>query len=1140
MPDQKLRLLALDGGGVRGLSALIILAQLMETIDPDSPPKPCDYFDMIGGTSTGGLIAIMLGRLKLSIDDCIDAYLSLSGRVFQKKRHRVTTKGNIQGRFDSEELERAVKEVVIKQGLHKDALLKDASDNACKVFVCATSKQTSETVCLTSYKSPRGGSDLLNSVKIWEACRATSAASSFFDSIAIGRYEEEFVDGATGANNPVWEVWNQAQLIWGPEPLEGRVQCLVSIGTGVPSLKPFQDNFLHIGTTLITIATETEQTAERFRRDKTHLDNTSRYYRFNVTRGLEDVGLEESKKRKEIAAATRRYVGTQDVLKQMQTCADKMARREYFGDYRTTFSLEGVPRVGEFIKRPAEMAKLERALLPQRQSNQQKIFVLHGLGGIGKTQLAVEFARLHHRRFSSVFWLDGSSEDSLKRSAASCARRISEGQLSETSRAYSAGSGNLDDIVKEKMDWLAQPHNTDWLLIIDNVDREYNPRDPDPDAYDVRRYLSGADHGAVLITTRLAKLEHLGDSQSLGKVNKNQSEAIFQSRYKRAYDPIRSERLFNVLDGLPLAIAQAGAYLQESGVEIETYLKFYKQQWKELQNLADAPLQDYPDRSVWTTWAISYNAVRKKDEAAANLLLLWAFLDNKDLWHGLFAGCRVSSLIARRLSEWIGNIASNQLEFTKAIQLLRNYSLIEEVEDLESYATHPTVHEWAYHFQSKDIREELAQLAVLVVGWAVPNSSSRDYPAIQRRLLPHAQVCSQWVSVGKRKQRPGSPNTDEVNFEGVEEKEVSLDAIHRLGLLYHDQGKLAEAEKMYRRALDGKEKAWGPDHTFTLNTVDKLGNLYTDQGKLAEAEKMYRRALDGMEKAWGPDHTSTLDTVNNLGNLYADQGKLAEAEKMYRRALDRKEKAWGPDHTSTLDTVNNLGNLYAGQGKLAEAEKMYRRAFDGYEKALGPDHTSTLDTVNNLGILYAGQGKLAEAEKMYRRALDGYEKAWGPNHTSTLNTVHNLGNLYESQGKLAEGEKMYRRALDGFEKAWGPDHTSTLGTVNNLGILYAGQGKLAEAEKMYRRALNGYEKALGPDHTSTLDTVYNLGNLYADQGKLAEAEKMYRRALNGYEKALGPDLTSTLRTSNNLQLLSASMRTRKRDRIKHWMGLKNT
>ena len=194
--------------------------------------------------------------------------------------------------------------------------------------MCATSKQTSETVCLTSYKSARGGGDLLNSVTIWEACRATSAVSSFFDSIAVGRYGEEFVDGATGANNPVWEVWSQVQMVWGQQSVEGRIKCLVSIGTGIPSLKPFRDDVFHIGETLVAIATETEQTAEKFRRDKMHLDNTGRYYRFNVAHGLEEIGLEESKKRKEIAAATRRYVGSQDVLKQMQACAGNVSGRE--------------------------------------------------------------------------------------------------------------------------------------------------------------------------------------------------------------------------------------------------------------------------------------------------------------------------------------------------------------------------------------------------------------------------------------------------------------------------------------------------------------------------------------------------------------------------------------------------------------------------------------------------------------------------------------------------------------------------------------------------------------------------------------------------------------------------------------------
>src|ERR1700712_4057813 len=99
MPGDDIRLLALDGGGVRGLSSLIILRSLMAVIDPDNPPKPCDYFDMIGGTSTGGLIAVMLGRLRMSIDDCIASYASLSDQVFEKKSHRVKMNGQLQGRF---------------------------------------------------------------------------------------------------------------------------------------------------------------------------------------------------------------------------------------------------------------------------------------------------------------------------------------------------------------------------------------------------------------------------------------------------------------------------------------------------------------------------------------------------------------------------------------------------------------------------------------------------------------------------------------------------------------------------------------------------------------------------------------------------------------------------------------------------------------------------------------------------------------------------------------------------------------------------------------------------------------------------------------------------------------------------------
>ena len=192
--------------------------------------------------------------------------------------------------------------------------------------------------------------------------------------------------------------------------------------------------------------------------------------------------------------------------------------------------------MSRFVERPAEMAVLERVLLAERQSSRQNTLVLHGLGGIGKTQLAVEFALQHQHKFSTVFWLDGRTKDSLTRSIASCASRIPQGQVSDMSRTYSkTGNSDINVVVQEVMGWLAQQDNTEWLLIFDNVDRDHNYHNSDPDAYDVQHYFSSAVHGSILITTRLAKLEQLGEPQQLGKVDKDQAEAIFRSRYRKDY-----------------------------------------------------------------------------------------------------------------------------------------------------------------------------------------------------------------------------------------------------------------------------------------------------------------------------------------------------------------------------------------------------------------------------------------------------------------------------------------------------------------------------------------------------------------------------------------------------------------------------
>jgi hypothetical protein len=207
-------------------------------------------------------------------------------------------------------------------------------------------------------------------------------------------------------------------------------------------------------------------------------------------------------------------------------------------EYRVSFSLKGIPR-GRFVDRPEEMRRLEQVLIPQRKAQseeyRQQVIVLHGLGGIGKTQLAVEFARKHQAAFTSVFWLDGSSEHSLQQSIAYCAGRIPEGQIPETSRKYSSSAnGDLNAVIGDFMEWLSRTENKRWLIIFDNVDRDYQ-QETDIDAYNISNYIPEVDQGVILITTRLANLQQLGESVQLGTVGMSQAQAIFRKWYNQDF-----------------------------------------------------------------------------------------------------------------------------------------------------------------------------------------------------------------------------------------------------------------------------------------------------------------------------------------------------------------------------------------------------------------------------------------------------------------------------------------------------------------------------------------------------------------------------------------------------------------------------
>ncbi|KIV90286.1 hypothetical protein PV10_07605 [Exophiala mesophila] len=338
LETEGLCLLSLDGGGVRGLSSLYILRGLMLRLNDERKKvhlpqvKPCDIFDLIGGTSTGGLIAIMLGRLEMDVQECIDAYTELMSTVFEKKRGRfaIGWKGDVKARFSSKALAGAIKNVIEKRGLSADTPfyveVENEETRRCKVFVCAKAKETLHVAYLRAYRLPGRPAE---KATILEAALATSAAPTFFDAVKIG--QRMYVDGAMGANNPVFEVEKEAANIWCERTghIEPLIKCFISVGTGVPRINPLSDRAWKFMTeNIVKVVNETTETEQSFAsRWRGHLDK--RYFRFNVQQGLQGLGLAEYKEQGRIDAVTDEYLQHQNTIPLVYKCVMNLRSKKY-------------------------------------------------------------------------------------------------------------------------------------------------------------------------------------------------------------------------------------------------------------------------------------------------------------------------------------------------------------------------------------------------------------------------------------------------------------------------------------------------------------------------------------------------------------------------------------------------------------------------------------------------------------------------------------------------------------------------------------------------------------------------------------------------------------------------------------------
>ncbi|RDW59198.1 hypothetical protein BP5796_12122 [Coleophoma crateriformis] len=591
---------------------------------------------------------------------------------------------------------------------------------------------------------------------------------------------------------------------------------------------------------------------------------------------------------------------------------------------------------------------------------------LVGLGGVGKSQIAIEHAYRvrEHNPQTTVFWIHASTKIRFEQAYQEIADRL-ELPWRDDPKV---------NVLRLVYNWLSSEANGQWLMILDNVDdgnvllggddtfRGVLSHDQSADLQPpLETFLPQSRNGSILITSRNSMaasnlVDTFGELIQVEPMEEVDSVELLKTKIPRDKS-LESDfkELAQALEGIPLAITHAAAYIRSKPrITVSIYLRLFREsevyQANLLENNETNDLRrDHSTRhAVITTWQISFDQIQRTNIEAADLLALMSMFDRQGI------------------PEWLLLNNMDKLQFEDTIALLISFSLVREQAGSSAFEMHRLVQLSTMRWIQRNRQlERWRSEAIKVIARLFPSGDYETWSDCQI-LLPHArEIVSYRV-------------TDQQDL-------LSLASVNtRLGWFYCLKWNLIRAEPTLREAIVVREMELGVNHPDTLTSVSRLASVLERQGRYTEAESMNRRALEGREKELGVNHPDTLTSLDNLALVLNSQGRYTEAESMNRRALEGSEKELGVNHPDTLTSLNNLTLVLNSQGRYTEAETIGRRALEGSEKELGANHPDTLTSVSNLASVLNSQGRYTEAESMNRRALEGREKELGPNHPDTL------------------------------------------------------------------------------------------------------------------------------------------------------------
>ena len=649
-----------------------------------------------------------------------------------------------------------------------------------------------------------------------------------------------------------------------------------------------------------------------------------------------------------------------------------------------------------FTGREQLLALLHKRLSTARTAALIQPQALYGLGGIGKTQAAAEYAFRYGDEYTHVFWMWAATRETL------VADFVTLAELLDLPEKEEQDQPRMVAAVKR---WLAA--HEDWLLILDNAD----------DLPLAQDFLPTRHKGYILFTTRAQAAGAIAASVEVEQLNLEEGTLLLLRWAKlldmdspldhaQAADRTVAERIVREMDGLPLALVQAGAYVEETGCSLADYHHLYATHHKDLLARRSRLLLDYPD-TVATTWSLSFLLVEQANPTAADVLRLCAFLAPDAI---------PEELLTRGAAE-LGTIpgaeARDPFKLNEALDVLRRYSLVRRNGSTNTLSIHRLVQTVLKESMDQETQRAWAERTVRVVNAAFPEAKY-DTGANHQSYLPHVQECATLI----------------IQYHLHFPEAARL--LYQAGAFLYSHGFYPQSQSLHQQALAIREQVFGSDNSVVAESLNVLAILSRLQGDYQQAEEFHQQALTIREKTLGSEHPATVESLNNLGVLYRTQGKYEQAEPLLKQALSINEQSLGSEHSDTLITFINLAKLYAEQRKYEHAEPLLQQALAAFERVLEPGHPLIAHNLNLLARLAYEQGNYERAETLWRQSLALLEKTFGPEHPATAERLNDLAELSVAQGRYTQAQSLCQRAISICEKRLGPEHPDTIAYRKHL------------------------------------------------------------------------------------------------------------